>query len=1067
MKRKLFALVAGMLFSIANAQDGTVNTWFNPGTGIDMGPTFNVLKEQSDGKILIGSNMGGDYNGSPAGKILRLDTSGAMDVAFNTNVIGIFGTHNGVYDIEFQSDNKIIAVGAFHTILSALTDGIMRLNTDGTYDSTFNVGTGTLGDIFTAAIQTDGKILIAGRFSQYNGTLINSVARLNTDGSLDTTFNIGTGFGNTGDTAYDIELQNGKVLITGTFTSFNGTVANGIVRLNANGSVDTTFIQGTGFTGYGVDMKLQNDGKILIQGNFTHYNGQAFNQLVRLNSNGTIDPDFASVSFGGPAPDIFCISLQADQKILVSGRFDTFNGQAKTNIVRLLPDGTLDCTYHNLTYQGIYSYSITQVGICEALSNKIGIIGGFTVLDGLPRNQIALLNYLGTTGTSTATDDNFSLLAGTAYTSPSVLANDLVYGAPATTANATLAQTSTAITGITFNTATGVVTVASTVAPGVYILKYNLCSQNASCLDCKEAQITITVATPITIVANPDNFTSACLNGVTGASTTSIITNDTLNNGPVNSSNAIVILDNNGGLDGLSINSAGILTIPANTPVGTYIINYTIKQIGNLNNFASSTVRLCINNGLNPGSGANGIVFGLARQNDGKIIIVGAFTKYNGITRNRIARLNPDLSLDLTFDANGVGFNNIVRTAAIDANGRIFVGGDFTATSTGIPARYLAKLQQTSTSATNGTIDTSFVNNDFLIAEGVNALPKIHAIVIDINNNIYVGGIFHKIGTLNKINYAKLSNSGVVDANYASVITAAMGTVQALALNGSKLIIGGTYKSSNTSLNNITQLLANGTIDPNFAQGKVQGGTFNTIFSIARAGNNFIVAGEFVAYNTTGSKNIAMLYPNGNVVSSVTFNPGVSSNDIIRDVEITSSNIVIVGDFTSYGGSARSKIAWLQPNGMLNGSLNPGTGANAVILAALVQPDDKTIIGGTFNLYNGTTANHVTRVLATNGGLTGRYGTSEEDADETPVQTGSGMTFYPNPTTGVINIMPGDFSDEIFNIQVFNMLGQEVYTAKTIKGENNSVNISNLQSGSYFMILSNDKRTIKKTIIKE
>jgi uncharacterized delta-60 repeat protein len=1067
MKTKLFTLAAAMLFGIANAQDGTVDTGFNPGTGIDIGPSFNVLKEQPDGKVLIGSNMS-EYNSSPAAKILRLYASGAVDAPFNANVMSIFGTYNGVHDIEFQSDNKIIAVGAFHTAWGALTNGIMRLNNDGTYDSTFNVGTGTQGDIYTAVIQTDGKILIGGRFSQYNGTVINSVARLNTDGSIDTTFNIGTGFSNVGDTAWDIELQNGKVLVTGTFTSFSGTAANGIVRLNANGTVDTTFVQGTGFNGSGMDMRIQNDGKILVQGNFTQYNGQAHNQLVRLNSNGTIDTDFIPVSFNAPAfPDIFNISLQADQKILVCGRFDTFNGQARTNIVRLLPDGTLDCTFHNLTYQGIYSYSITQVGICEALSNKIGVLGGFTVLDGLPRNQITFLNYMAATGTSTATDDNFSLLAGTAYTSPSVLANDLVYGAPASPANTSLVLTSTAIAGITFNTATGVVTVASTVAPGVYILKYNLCSQNASCLDCKEAQITITVTTPITIVANPDNFTTACLNGVAGGSTASIIANDTLNGSAVTSSNAIVVLDNNGGLTGLTINAAGIITIPANSPVGTYIINYTVKQIGNLNNFASSTVKLCINNGLNPGTGANGIVFGLARQTDGKIIIVGAFTKYNGITRNRIARLNPDLSLDLTFDANGVGFNNIVRTAAIDANGRIFVGGDFTATSTGIPARYLAKLQQTSTAATNGTIDTSFVNNDFLIAEGVNALPKIHAIVIDINNNIYVGGIFHKIGTLNKINYAKLSNSGVVDVNYASVITAAMGTVQALAFNGSKLIIGGTYKSSNISLNNITQLLADGTIDPAFAQGRVQGGNFNTIFSIVRAGNNFIVAGEFVAYNTTGSKNIAMLYPNGNVVSSVTFNPGVSSNDIIRDVEITSSNIVIVGDFTSYGGATRSKIAWLQPNGMLNGALNPGTGANAVILAALVQPDDKTIIGGTFNLYNGTTANHVTRILATNGGLTGRYGTAEEEDQETAAQTVSGITFYPNPTAGVVNIIPGDLSDEIFNIQVFNMLGQEVYAAKTVKGENNSINISNLQSGSYFLVLSNDKRMIKKTIIKE
>jgi hypothetical protein len=92
---------------------------------------------------------------------------------------------------------------------------------------------------------------VFGDFTTYNGTSINRIVRLNTDGSIDNTFSIGTGFSNA---CYIGKLDsNGKLYVGGFFTSYNGTGANYIIRLNSDGSRDTTFNMGTGFDGNPLD----------------------------------------------------------------------------------------------------------------------------------------------------------------------------------------------------------------------------------------------------------------------------------------------------------------------------------------------------------------------------------------------------------------------------------------------------------------------------------------------------------------------------------------------------------------------------------------------------------------------------------------------------------------------------------------------------------------------------------------------------------------------------------------------------------------------------------------------
>src|SRR5207249_1691942 len=133
--------------------------------------------------------------------------------------------------------------------------------------TSFDPGTGANNTVYTSALQADGKIIIGGDFTSYNGTARNRIARLNTDGSLDTSFNPGTGSNNN---VFTMALQvNGKIVIGGDFTTYNGTSRNTIARLNTDGSLDTTFNPaGTGATYEVAAIVLQADGKIVIAGDF-------------------------------------------------------------------------------------------------------------------------------------------------------------------------------------------------------------------------------------------------------------------------------------------------------------------------------------------------------------------------------------------------------------------------------------------------------------------------------------------------------------------------------------------------------------------------------------------------------------------------------------------------------------------------------------------------------------------------------------------------------------------------------------------------------------------------------
>ena len=280
----------------------------------------------SDGKILFSGRV--DISG--INRIFRLNADGSSDDTFtmDPNVLSIM--NSWVVD----SNGRAIFVGQ-----TATENRLVRLLANGAIDQDFNPNLTTFGLVQVLARQTDGKVLVAGQFTQMNGVRKNSFARVNSDGTLDPTFDAGTGFN---EEPWVLVVQpDGKILSVGQFSDYNGTAVTGIVRINSDGSIDNTFTVTTDSRPMWIS--LQSDGKILICGFFDFVNGIARTGVARLNADGTLDNAFNPVLGSGELTTIF---QQADGKIMIGGGFSGVNGFNRANLARLNADGSLDQSFN-------------------------------------------------------------------------------------------------------------------------------------------------------------------------------------------------------------------------------------------------------------------------------------------------------------------------------------------------------------------------------------------------------------------------------------------------------------------------------------------------------------------------------------------------------------------------------------------------------------------------------------------------------------------------------------------------------------------------------------------------
>ena len=296
----------------------------------DPGASSNVwtISEDNEGRIYIGGEFD-FYNGFSSRNIARLHYDGSFDPTFYVGS----GFNGNVYKIAIQNDGKILVGGSFLNYRDVYQRSLVRLEENGEMDTEFNgITSGLNGSVYDIIPLDDGDIIIVGNFTSYNGITVRRIARINEDGSLDTAFNNG------GSSASNIVrsvalLPDGKYLISGNFISYNGLTARRIARLNSDGSLDTGFDAGNGANAYIYTMKVQYDGKILIGGDFTTYDDIGRGRIARLNSDGSLDEGF--IPTGGFNQYVRVIAIHPDKGILVGGEYSSFNSESNSRLVRL------------------------------------------------------------------------------------------------------------------------------------------------------------------------------------------------------------------------------------------------------------------------------------------------------------------------------------------------------------------------------------------------------------------------------------------------------------------------------------------------------------------------------------------------------------------------------------------------------------------------------------------------------------------------------------------------------------------------------------------------------------
>ncbi|MBI2933571.1 MAG: hypothetical protein HYY16_18165 [Planctomycetes bacterium] len=672
--------------------DGSVDAGFAVGTGFESGVNALALAEDGSGDVYVGGWFT-TYQGIGASRIVRLNSDGTRDAAF-----AIGGGFSGVVNaIATAGDGSgdVYAAGDFISYQGSGAVRIIRLNSDGSADAAFVMGAGfdTLVLAVAAAGDGSGDIYAGGMFTTYQGAGANRIIRLNSDGSADAGFALGTGFNNS---VYTIEPAgdgSGDVYVGGWFNTYQGAAADRIVRLNSDGSADAGFAIGSGFNSPVEEIAVAGDGSwdIYVVGNFTSYQAASAPRVARLNSDGSLDGAFAPGT--GLDANVLAVApaVEGSGDVYVGGLFTMCQVVGADRIARLNSDGSADMGF---AVGGGLETSV--LAVAPAGSGDVYVGGWFTRYQGSSANAIVRLNPDGSRDTAFAVGTGFWATPVRAIAPAVDGSGDVYVGGDFTTyqgvgANRIIRLNSDGSADAGFAVGTGFNSSVYAIVPAgdgsgdVYVGGNFTTYQGAG-------------ANRI-IRLNSDGSAEGTFTSGTGFNSTVL----TIARAPGGSTDIYV-----GGWFGLYQGAAA-------------------ERIIRLNEDGSADA------GFATGTGFNSAVYAMATPLFGSmdVYVVGDFTTYQGAGANRIIRVNADGSPDAGF-AIGTGFSAIVYSivSATDGSGDYFVGGNFTSYQA-TTANRLIRLNS------NGSIDGAFA-----VGTGANSTVYALGCAADSSGDLYVGGLF-------------------------------------------------------------------------------------------------------------------------------------------------------------------------------------------------------------------------------------------------------------------------------------------------------------------------------------
>ena len=657
------AIVVGGGGSLDENALGSYSATLNPDGSLLAGGNvlfFSVLTlaVQPDGKVIVGGYV--FENGDPGSNgIERLNADGSMDLGFNPQITNGPPKNDDaptINSVVLQADGKILIGGQFTRVGGTAHRNIARLNADGTADNTFAADTDD--EVRAIALQPDGRIVVAGIFTKVGSVARNQIARLETDGTLDGSFDAGIvvddGTFSSGIGALAIQA-NGQIVIGQGYTKSNGVVRSSVARLNTDGCADPAFhADVTSFDTVDAEVQtvlLQPDGKILISGIFTLVNGGASPSLARLNPDGSSDKSFVVDLASGPNAAVDALALQPNGKVVLAGDFTLVNGALHNHLVRLNNDATPDPTFNANTRGTVNALAVQSDG-------KMVIGGSIYEVNGIEQTGVARLNPDGTT------DTGFVGISHPYFNAISCLRLQ---------------------------------------ADGKIVSGGNFVDSSGRLLFGIER-------------LNPDGTPDSEFNGQIAQQT-----------GVTGLVYALAVLADGRILVGGELGYSGLeyFGLVGLHPDGTLDGEFNPRVVG--------------------------FVYSLAVQSDGKIVISGNLVSIAGTTVSQVARLNLDGSLDDSFhaDVTDQGSGSSVTALLIQPDGKILVGGSF-APVNGNNVRFLTRLNA------DGSRDPFFTSSS-----GTN--DTVNAFALQTDEKILLGGNFTQVDGVLRNYVARLTASGTPD----------------------------------------------------------------------------------------------------------------------------------------------------------------------------------------------------------------------------------------------------------------------------------------------------------------
>ncbi len=818
------------------------------------GPVYKSF-EQTDGRLLIG----GDFtviNGESRQRLARLNADGSLDSSFNPAA----NFNGSVNALSVRADTKLFVGGSFSVVNGEAVARLARINANGTLDKSFVTGAGPNSSVYTVLPLPGDSVLVGGQFIVFNGQNRPYLVRVLADGSFDPTFDAQI---NSTVTSL-VSTPDGKVLVGGSFTTAGGRTRNRIARFNPDGSLDLTFDPGNGPNSTVQSIVSQPSGKIFIVGNFSDINSLSRPYFAQLNSDGLADLNFTPA-----APDnaVYTLAVQTDGKIVLGGEFTAVGGQAAGRVTRLRSDGSRDPSFVGLGANAIFAgvgADATVYSVRALNDGPIFVAGNFQQYDGANRARIVQLR-------------DQSAVAGGEFEFTAAQYN-VLESQPSVTIQVRRTGPTTKIASVDYATSNGTANIADY-------------TPQSGKLTFAVGETLKSFIIPIKPDNNiePDEVINLTLSNPSGSAVL----------GSVPTSVVVIVNDD------------------FTTSLGSVDLNYI---------------------GV-----ANGPVYATAIQADGKVLVVGDYSAIGGSARLRIARLNSDGSVDSAFNPTA-SLNGAAFAVALQSDGKILVAGSFTVVN-GLSQNRLVRLNS------DGTIDPTFT-----VAAGPNG--AVYSILVLPDESILVGGGFGAVSGENRAFIAKLLSDGSVETGFNAAVNS---TVYALAsAPGDLVLAGGDFTSfGGQSRIRVARFNYDGVVDAAFNPGTGPNSTVRSI--VVQTDAKALIGGFFTDVKGAGRPYLCRLSVNGE--PDLTFGPANFDNVVYSIGLQSDGKIVAGGEFSTVGGVATGRVIRLLGDGKPDPSLSVGTGANGSVYAVRVQADGQILVGGNFTQFSGINRPRWVRIL--------------------------------------------------------------------------------------------------------